>query len=125
MPRLLLVEDHAAFRGALELVLGLQPGMEVVARADSVAGCRALGGLLASIDVALLDLALPDGEGAELIGDLRGANPLVKVLILSANLDPGAARRMAELGADGMLDKMASLPEIVARVRHLAGVGEG
>ena len=85
----------------------------------------ALGDLLASIDVALLDLALPDGEGTELIGDLRGANPLVKVLILSANLDPGSARRMAEAGADGMLNKMASLPEIVAQVRRLAGVGGG
>jgi DNA-binding NarL/FixJ family response regulator len=41
--RLLLVEDHAAFRGALKFLLDLRPGMRVVAECGSVAGCRALG----------------------------------------------------------------------------------
>jgi len=44
--RLLLIEDHAAFRSALALLLDLRPGMKVVAQCGSLAGCRALGGLL-------------------------------------------------------------------------------
>ena len=72
MLRLLLVEDHAAFRGALALLLNLRPGMRVVAQCGSPAGCRALGDLLQTVNVALLDLFLPDGEGTELVAVLRG-----------------------------------------------------
>jgi DNA-binding NarL/FixJ family response regulator len=121
--RLLLVEDHAAFRGALKFLLDLRPGMRVVAECGSVAGCRALGDLLRAVDVALLDLMLPDGDGTELVAVLRGANPKVRVLVLTASIEPGLRERAAEAGADGVLDKSAAVPEIVAEVGHLAGVG--
>jgi len=120
--RLLLVEDHAAFRGALKFLLDLRPGMRVVAECGSIAECRALGELLEAIDLALLDLMLPDGDGAELIGDLRGANPEVRLLVLSASIEPGLGERAAEAGADGMLNKAAALTEIVGEVGRLAGV---
>ena len=119
MLRLLLVEDHAAFRSALALLLDLRPGMKVVAQCGSLAGCRALGGLLETVDVALLDLKLPDGEGTELVAVLRGANPAVKVLILTARIEPGLHERMAEAGADGVLDKTAALTEIASEVARL------
>jgi DNA-binding NarL/FixJ family response regulator len=80
--RILLVEDHAAFRGALAFLLGREPDLEVVAQAGSLAEAReALDGRL---DVAVVDLALPDGDGSELIGELHRANPGVSVLVLSA-----------------------------------------
>ena len=112
MLRLLLVEDHAAFRGALKLVLDLRPGMRVVAECGSVAECRALGDLLKAIDVALLDRMLPDGDGADLVAVLRGANPGVRVLILSASIEAGLPERMAEAGADGVLNKTTALTGI-------------
>jgi len=118
MLRLLLVEDHAAFRGALALLLDLRPGMRVVAQCGSLAGCRALEGL-DSVDVALLDLFLPDGEGTEFIAVLRGANPSVRVLILTVSIEPGLQRRMTEAGADGVLDKTAALSEIASEVARL------
>jgi DNA-binding NarL/FixJ family response regulator len=118
--RLLLVEDHAAFRGALKFVLNLRPGMRVVAECGSLAECRALGALLKTVDLALLDLMLPDGDGAGLIGDLRGANPEVRVLVLSASVEPGLQQRMADAGADGVLDKATALTGIVAEVGRLA-----
>ena len=118
MLRLLLVEDHAAFRGALAFLLDLRPGMRVVAECGSIAECRALEGL-DSVDVALLDLMLPDGDGTGLIALLRGANPSVKVLILTASIDPGLPRRMAEAGADGVLNKTAALTEIASEVARL------
>jgi two-component system response regulator DesR len=122
--RLLLVEDHAAFRSALALLLNLRPGMRVVAECGSIAGCRALGGLLQTVDVALLDLMLPDGEGTELVAVLRGANPSVRVLILTASIEPGLGGRMAEAGADGVLNKTAALTEIASEVARL-GTGRG
>ena len=117
--RLLLVEDHASFRQALKFLLNLRPDMRVVAECGSLAGCRALEGL-GSVDVALLDLMLPDGDGTELIVVLRGANPGVKVLVLSASIEPGLAERVAEAGADGVLNKATALTEIVAEVARLA-----
>lgn len=124
MPRILLVEDHASFRGALAILLGRQPGTEVVAQAGSVAGCRALGPLLSSVDVALLDLRLPDGEGTELVAVLRAANPSARVLILSASIEAGTEERAMGAGADGVLDKMAPLAEIAAEVARLADGAE-
>ena len=125
MLRLLLVEDHAAFRGALKFLLNLRPGMRVVAECGSLAGCRALGrGVLATIDVGLLDLMLPDGDGAELIPVLREANPSVRVLVLSASVEPGLRQRAAEAGADGLLNKAEALTEIVAEVARLGGAGK-
>ena len=62
MIRVLLVEDHAAFREALAFLLGREPDLEVVAQAGSLAEARgALGG---SLDVAVVDLGLPTGTGA-------------------------------------------------------------
>jgi DNA-binding NarL/FixJ family response regulator len=123
--RLLLVEDHAAFRSALALLLDLRPGMRVVAQCGSLTGCRALGGLLQTVDVALVDLMLPDGEGTEFIAVLRGANPAVKVLILTASIEPGLGGRMAEAGADGVLDKTAALTEIASEVARLGARRRG
>lgn len=94
--------------------------MEVVAQAGSVAGCHALGALLSSVDVALLDLRLPDGEGTELVAVLRAANPSARVLILSASIEAGTEERAVGAGADGLLDKMAPMAEIAAEVARLA-----
>ena len=102
MSRVLLVEDHAAFRDALAYLLGMEPGLEVVARCGSLAECRALGGdLLGSVDVAVLDLALPDGDGRELLGDLRRANPSVGVLLLTTSVEGDPAGKAEAAGAGG------------------------
>ena len=123
MVRLLLVEDHAAFRDALAYLLGLEPWLEVVARCGSLAECRALGDLLGDVDVAVLDLVLPDGNGADLIRDLRAANPSAKVLVLTASIEGDVAGRAEALGADGVLHKAASPSEVASEVARLADAG--
>ena len=69
----MLVEDHVAFRVALASLLTHQSDLEVVAQAGSLAEAReALDGRLdARLDVAVVDLSLPDGDGSELIRELR------------------------------------------------------
>ena len=71
--------------------------------------------------MAVLDLVLPDGDGADLIGDLRAANPSAKVLVLTASIEGDVAGKA--LGADGALHKAASLAEIASEVARLAGAG--
>ena len=122
--RLLLVEDHAAFRGALEFVLNRQPDLQVVGRCGSLAECRGLRNLC-EVDVTLLDLHLPDGDGADLIEDLREANPRMKVLILSASPEPNLQERMARSGADAVIDKTVGPAAIANDVRRLGGITVG
>ena len=117
--RVLLVEDHAAFREALAFLLGGEPDIEVVAQAGSLAEARRL--LDARLDVAVVDLALPDGGGIELIGELRRASPATSVLVLSATVEPGRSGEVRKAGADAVLAKVESPPTIAAEVRRLAG----
>jgi DNA-binding NarL/FixJ family response regulator len=120
--KVMLVEDETAFREALAFVLFGEHELEVVAQAGSLAEARqALEGPL---DVVLLDLALPDGDGTELIAQLRRSNPAVKVMVLSATIWP---RRVEELllqaEVDAVLDKWKAPTQIAREVRREGGGG--
>ncbi len=116
--RIMLVEDRVEFRHLMTALLGRQPDLEVVAQAGSLAESRRCAASLRFV-VAVLDLGLPDGNGADLISDLRAANPGAAVLILSASVDPENLKRVTEAGADEILDKLASSTEVVDAVRRL------
>jgi DNA-binding NarL/FixJ family response regulator len=121
MQRILLVEDHASFRQTLALVFDQQPEFEVVAQAGTLAEARlAMDG--SEVDLGVIDLTLPDGEGTELIGELREANQLFAALVLTASLDRTEHARAVEAGAAGVLHKSADVDAILDATRRL---GEG
>lgn len=115
--RVLLVEDHAVFRQALALAFSLEPGLEVVAEAGTVAEARAR---LAEADVGVFDLDLPDGNGAELIPALHAANRRAEALVLTASVRQGDHARAVAAGAAGLVHKSTPLDEIVTAVRRVA-----
>jgi DNA-binding NarL/FixJ family response regulator len=117
--RVMLVEDHTAFRQSLAALLSQEPDLEVVAQAGSLAEAREL--LDTPLDVAVLDLSLPDGDGRDLIGELRQSNAGISVLILTVTIRPGHLEEVLKAGADGVLHKVASPQTIVEEVRRLAG----
>ena len=121
MIRVLLLEDHASFRQALALIIEREPDFSVVAQAGSLAEARAL--LPQDVDVAVVDLSLPDGEGRTVITALHRASPRTRVLVPTASLDPVQRAQAVEAGAAGVLHKAAALDEIVSAVRRL-GAGE-
>jgi DNA-binding NarL/FixJ family response regulator/two-component sensor histidine kinase len=114
--RILLVEDHAAFRQGVATAFEREPGFAVVAQVGSLAAARQV---LDGVEVALVDLALPDGFGGDLVKELREANPQVQVLVLSATLDRAEIAWAVEAGAAGAIHKSAKLEEIVEAVRLL------
>jgi len=117
--RLLLVEDHASFRQTLALVFDQEADFEVVAQAGSLAEARqVMRGCEA--DLGVIDLALPDGEGIELIEEMREANPLFAALVLTASVDRAEHARAVEAGAAGVLHKSADVDEIMDTTRRLA-----
>ena len=90
---------------------------EVVGQVGSVAEAQALDGQsLEDVDVAIVDLALPDGDGLELLEDLSSRTA---TLVLSASLETGRFARAVESGASGVLHKAAPIKEIVDAVRRL------
>ena len=114
--RVMIVDDHADFRDLWEILLGRQPDIEVLAQAGSLAEARAAN---FELDVAILDLGLPDGSGADLIADLRRDGNEVRVLVLSASLDPEGIEKARSAGADEILDKLTPVGEVLATVRRL------
>jgi DNA-binding NarL/FixJ family response regulator len=119
MQRLLLVEDHASFRQTLALVFDREPDFEVVAQAGTVAEARLVMDDREA-DLAVVDLSLPDGEGVELIEELRETNPHFAALVLTASLDRAEHARAVEAGAAGVLHKSADVDEILDSTRRLA-----
>ncbi len=115
--RVMHVEDHAGFRDLVKNLLDGQSDMEVVAQAGSLYEARARAAGF-EIDVAVLDLSLPDGNGLDLIPELRRTNPHLGVLVLSANLDP-AGQGDPGAGADEILDKLAPVEAVLNSVRKL------
>jgi DNA-binding NarL/FixJ family response regulator len=121
MQRILLVEDHASFRQTLAFVFDQESEFEVVAQAGTLAEARqAMGG--AEADLGVIDLALPDGEGTDLIEELREGNPDFAALVLTASLERTEHARAVEAGAAGILHKSADVDEILDATRRL---GEG
>ena len=116
--RVMIVEDRADFRALMEILLGRQPDIELLAQAGSLAEARERTASF-ELDVAILDLGLPDGSGADLISDLRRASREVRVMVLSASLDPEGIEKARSAGADEILDKLTPVDEILATVRRL------
>jgi DNA-binding NarL/FixJ family response regulator len=122
--RVMLVEDHAAFRQALAFLLDNEPDLEVVAQAGSVAEARQAlweGALEGDLDVAVVDVGLPDGDGRDLIGELRRRDEDVSVLVLSATVEAAALEEALRAGADAVLEKVEAPQAIAHEVRRLAG----
>ena len=125
MKRILVVDRHILFRESLARVLKHSLGIEVeVLRVGTIAEARALL-VEESVDLALVEVEMPNGNGAGLIGGLARANPRVPVLALSTVLSPlvnsSWTEQALEAGAEGVLSKTASLEEILDAVKHLTG----
>ena len=116
--RVMIAEDHADFRELMEVLLGREPDIDLVAQAGSIAEAREQAASF-EVDVAILDLGLPDGSGADLIPDLRRDGNEVRVMVLSASLDPEGIEKARSAGADVILDKLTPVGEVLATVRRL------
>lgn len=123
MKRVLLVEDHLAFRRSLALLLGREPGLEVTGQAGTYSEAKSLALAGDGFDVAVLDVRLPDGDGLELARELREAKPQIAILVLTITINPQDLARAKETGADEVLGKHVPLKQIVESVRRLAGAG--
>jgi DNA-binding NarL/FixJ family response regulator len=118
--RLLVVEDHRMFAEALTAMLATQPGLEVVGSAASVASAVVEARRLRPT-VVLMDYRLPDGDGTAAARAIRGENPQVRVLLLTASAEVSLLREVLRAGCSGIVTKGRSIGELVHAVRAAAG----
>ena len=118
--RLVLVEDNAVYRSSLELLLAIQPSLEVVGTAETATEALAVVQELAP-DVVLLDFRLPDMDGAAATREFRARHPGVAVICLTAEASPEEWDAVIAAGAVSMIEKGVSIDELAGAIRAAAG----
>jgi len=114
--RVVLVDDHLAFRQPLAFMLMREPDLTIIGQASTVAEARRL---LPEADIALIEQDLPDGDGVDLIQELRSINPQALALVLTGNNSDLAMARAVEAGAAGVIHKARPVSEIMDAIRRL------
>jgi DNA-binding NarL/FixJ family response regulator len=117
--RVLVVDDHPAFRKALTSALNMVEGFEVAGEAGGgVAACEGADQL--EPDVILMDLSMPDLSGIDAMKVIHESKPDMPVVILTAHADPGVEREAREAGASGFLAKGIGLDDLVIVLHEAA-----
>ena len=109
----LVVDDETAWVGALGAVLG-KAGYRIVPAYDGVQALRRFQ--TDSVDMVLLDLAMPGLDGAEVCRQIRAISD-VPIIIVSGERDRSVPAELLDLGADDFFRKGGPLGELLARMR--------
>lgn len=114
----MVVDDHPMWRDGVSRDLA-EVGFRVAATAD---GVGAAGRRAAAVrpDVVLMDMQLPDGNGAQATAEVLRVSPHSRVLVLSASGERDDVLEAIKAGATGYLVKSASVAELIDAVRATA-----
>ena len=120
---ILVVDDHMLVREALRSVLTeLQADAATIEAADARSAIERIGEH-PDIELILLDLALPDRSGFDLLAELRERHPAISVVVLSASDDRDDISRALQLGALGFIPKSASREVLLGAFRLIFSGG--
>lgn len=123
---ILIGDDHRIVREGLKQVLAEAPDIAVVAEAETgqqVLEKVAIWGGHAGLAAVLLDIAMPERDGMDVLQALKTTWPLLPVLMLSTYPENQYAVRCIKLGASGYLNKSAHPDDMIAAVRKVASGG--
>jgi DNA-binding NarL/FixJ family response regulator len=120
--RIFIVDDHPLVREWLTNLINQQADLIVCGEADSAPeAAQAIAKL--KPEVAIVDLALKDSSGIELIKDLRATCPDVAVLVLSMHDEAHYAERALRAGAKGYIMKRETSKKVIAAIRQVLSGG--
>jgi DNA-binding NarL/FixJ family response regulator len=117
--RIVIVDDSVVIRLRLMRLLSGLDGIEIVGQADDVPAAKELVKKLKP-DVAILDIRMPSGSGADLVQELKQLNPAPKVIMLTNYPYPENRKKCMDLGADFFFDKSTEFQEVVGVLRSMA-----
>jgi DNA-binding NarL/FixJ family response regulator len=117
--RILLADDHAAFRSGLAALLGTVQGVEVIGEATTGEEAVILA-LRMQPDIVVMDLNMPDLDGIEATRRIVATSPHIAVLVLSMYEDDDQVFGALKAGARGYLLKGADRGELVRAIRSVS-----
>jgi len=122
MIRVVIADDHTIVREGLKQLLCAASDVEVVGEARD--GHEALRVVRESeFEVLLLDLSMPGKGGMDLIKQVKGEKPKLKILVLSMHAEHQYAVRAIRAGASGYLTKDSASTQLLSAIRKVAGGG--
>lgn len=120
--RIFLVDDHEIVRRGVADLFEDEPDLEIVGEAATVSDAlRRIP--VHDVDVAVLDVRMPDGNGVELCRDLRSQLPDLRCLILTSYSDDEALLNAIMAGASGFVLKQVLGNDLISAIRRV-GAGE-
>lgn len=124
--RILIVDDHPIICDFLHEMLSPEADLEICAETGSVSEAKELIKIHRP-DIAIIDISLEDGNGLELITELRQTGDKTTVptryLVFSGQRDQMASRRAAEAGAAGYVSKESAVSDLLQAVRIIQSGG--
>jgi DNA-binding NarL/FixJ family response regulator len=116
--RILIVDDHPMMRQGLAQLIDNEPDLKVVAEADT--GGQGLDIVVQQkLDLAVLDISLPDRNGLELVKDIRSVKPELPVLVISMHDEALYAERVLRAGARGYIMKQEGGNKLLQAIRQV------
>ncbi len=116
--RVLLVDDHAFVRQGMAAIINEEPDLVVCGEADGVRSAIAAVAERRP-DLALVDLSIREGDGLELVRDLRNRFPEVRTLVLSMYDETVYAERAIRAGASAYVMKAEAAKTVMAAIRSV------
>lgn len=117
--RIFLADDHAIIREGLKSLIEAQPDMSVVGETDNGRGAWREAKALRP-DVVVMDISMPDLNGAKATELLKRDCPETKVLALTVHNDQGYLHQLLKAGASGYVLKRAAPHELIRAIRAVA-----
>jgi DNA-binding NarL/FixJ family response regulator len=113
---LAIVDDHVLFRKTLKSFLSEQPDLQVTAQASGI--LELLPRLRSSpIDVLLMDIFMPDGNGVDALRTIRAENAEIKILVVSMSTDMNLISEMLEAGIHGYISKADEPDDLLQAIK--------
>jgi two-component system, NarL family, nitrate/nitrite response regulator NarL len=117
--RLVLADDHAMFRAGLRKLLEAAPGFAVIGESENGKATLQLVRELEP-DVVLLDYAMPDMTGLDVLRELADTPTKIRIVLLTASIGQDETSQALQLGAAGVLMKTAATELLYECVRSVA-----
>ena len=120
--RVLIVDDHPIVRQGLRRVIENEADLTVCGEAETARDARIAIKEL-NPDVVIADISLKQGDGIELVRDVRAHHPHLPILVLSMHDETIYAERMLSAGANGYIMKQAASEQFLVSLRRVLDGG--
>ncbi len=121
--KILVVDDHPIFlKGLVEVLQDELPNSEIASQRSSLKALSAAA--FQTLDIAILDLDMPDMNGITLGVELKKATPSVKVIILTMHKEPDIIRSVMAKGIDGYVFKDDAVNDVVMAIQEVMNGGQ-